>query len=76
MAGRRPRAFRLNDINKDGVLSGTEVRDTGRGRNRNNADRTTQEFSRLDSNGDNRISADEWRYDAIRSRVPTVTTTT
>jgi Ca2+-binding EF-hand superfamily protein len=60
-------AFRLHDTNKDGVLSGTEVWDAkdvrGRGRNRTFDDWTARGFANLDRNRDNRITADEWRFD-------------
>src|SRR6476660_2889021 len=59
-------AFRLHDTNKDGVLSGTEVWDEqdvrGRGR-RTFDDWTARVFATLDRNRDNRITADEWRFD-------------
>jgi Ca2+-binding EF-hand superfamily protein len=53
------------DVNRDGVLSGTEVWDTATGRRNNSRDIdwTAREFTNLDRNGDNRITADEWIYD-------------
>jgi Ca2+-binding EF-hand superfamily protein len=60
-------AFRLHDTNKDGVLSGTEVWDEkdvrGRRRGRTFDDWTARGFANLDRNRDNRITADEWRFD-------------
>jgi hypothetical protein len=70
-----PRAFERNDWNRDGILSGDEVR-VGAPRDRfgnpvvDPAEReyvfddwTTRGFRSLDHNRDNRISRDEWHFD-------------
>jgi Ca2+-binding EF-hand superfamily protein len=65
-------AFRQHDINRDGMLSGTEVwdprdlRGRGRGRRGNQEifdDWTARGFAALDRNGDSRITNNEWRFD-------------
>lgn len=72
------RAFDAHDWNRDGILSGDEVR---QGARRNPAgaqtepwepaaggppfsDWTAEGFERLDDNGDGRIARAEWRFDA------------
>ncbi|MEQ1759659.1 MAG: phycobilisome rod-core linker polypeptide [Vicinamibacterales bacterium] len=67
-------SFNVHDWNRDGVLSGDELR-TGVSRGaRNTADDdfdpfepqewSRDDFTRLDRNRDNRIAASEWYYDA------------
>jgi Ca2+-binding EF-hand superfamily protein len=60
-------AFRLHDTNKDGVLSGTEVWDSDRGRDRRGPfnDWTPRAFADLDRNRDGRITWKEWRFDRV-----------
>jgi EF hand domain-containing protein len=48
-------AFRLHDTNKDGVLSGNEVFEGGRNRNR------VERFRDFDINNDGVITRNEWR---------------
>lgn len=57
-------SFRAHDWNGDNVLSGEELQ-PGASRRTNNGvnDWTRAEFSRLDVNGDGRVTEDEWRYD-------------
>jgi hypothetical protein len=63
----------VHDWNGDGVLSGEEVRPGGRGADQDSewddagrqifTDWTAQGFNGVDRNRDNRITADEWRFD-------------
>jgi Ca2+-binding EF-hand superfamily protein len=71
------RSFEVHDWNRDGVLSGDEVRAGGRRADAPKADRdlespdaeytfddwTARGFTGLDHNKDNRISRDEWHFD-------------
>ncbi|HYU80029.1 MAG TPA: hypothetical protein VEK56_13650 [Vicinamibacterales bacterium] len=67
-------SFRVHDWNRDGVLSGSELRVASwRNENWENMDYDSQyeiddwtasNFARLDRNGDNRITRNEWYFDA------------
>jgi Ca2+-binding EF-hand superfamily protein len=69
------RSFRVHDWNRDGVLSGDEVRAGARRANANEDefdyaereypydDWTARGFSALDHNNDNRIGREEWHFD-------------
>ena len=72
------RSFMNHDWNRDGVLSGNEVR-TGAQRNTELADHdpnvrernlnwTQQNFTALDHNRDRRLTANEWHYDLATFR--------
>lgn len=57
-------SFRAHDWNGDNVLSGDELQSGGARRTHNGInDWSRAEFSRLDVNGDGRVSENEWRYD-------------
>ena len=69
------RSFEVHDWNGDGRLSGPEVRvgarrtvtaepDHAPGRNERYVNWTREGFAALDHNRDNRISANEWHFDA------------
>jgi hypothetical protein len=72
------RSFQVHDWNRDGVLSGNEVRPGGRRQRQADADQRTfdspyrdyefddwtpQGFTGLDHNRDGRITSDEWHFD-------------
>jgi Ca2+-binding EF-hand superfamily protein len=69
------RSFQVHDWNRDGILSGEEVRPGAQRPNANDeefdysereypyADWTARGFSTLDHNRDNRITRDEWHFD-------------
>ena len=71
-----PRSFEVHDWNKDGVLSGPEVRvgsqrdsnveeaDHNPGRFERNLNWTAANFATLDHNRDNKLTPNEWHFDA------------
>jgi Ca2+-binding EF-hand superfamily protein len=72
------RSFEVHDWNRDGILSGEEVRQGGRRRGGNDQQRsqsdrdfndwTSEGFIALDRNRDNRISRAEWQADLATFR--------